>query len=135
MEDFLKQFKGYAPQLGHDYYGPRDNRLLKKTSFAEFVNTDTRDNFLKLAEGKSFTCKGAKVVVKRGLPQFYRHRDWAVRRAKEVLTAEYQNSPVETKREEKVRVVTVDGILAFSQGEKETEGSFVGAFAHLKLKA
>ena len=98
------------------------------------MNTGTRDAFLAEAEGCTFMCKGSHVTLKKGLPHFYRHRGWALGTAKKMLTEGYKSSTVEEAKEDKSRVVKVNGAVAFRQEDKDAEGAFVSAFAHLSLK-
>ena len=56
-------------------------------------------------------------------------------KAKKALVKELGNSEghlgVEYKREDKTRGLTVNSELAFSQGKKNSEGSFLHKFSHL----
>ena len=137
LNDFCAQFPGYNPQLGNNYRGPRKTRELKSTSFAQFVNTDARDAFLKEAEGKTLTCKGKNITLKPGLPHWYRYRDYKLGEAKKVLTSHNGNSATGLVYEkvEKTRVLKLNGQVAFQQLVSDAEGSFTEAFSHLTLVA
>ena len=113
MEAFLKKFGTTGVPVANNYKGPRNNRELKSNGYAQFVDTDARDQFLKKAEGTPLLCKGVSLAVRRGKPQFFRHRDWALYKAKDVLTAAYKDKKVESKREKEGATMTVGGELAF----------------------
>ena len=134
MEEFVARFAAGGVPVANKYQGPRNNRTLKKQGYAQFVDTDARDEFLKKAASTTFQCKGATVTLKKGLPHFLRHRDWALGRAQDVLQAGTKDSKVESKRDKKEGTVTVGGVVAFQQLEKDTEGNFVADFSHLSLR-
>ena len=121
-----------AVAFGNNYKGPYNNRELKATSFAEFVDADAVREFLKNAEG-STEVQGAVVTVKKAAPRFYKTRDWALYTAKEKLEKEAEGKTVEVHREGSRRTVTVDASEAFVQEKEDTKGSFAGDFSHLSL--
>ena len=78
MEDFLSKYLMCRPQLGNNHYGARGKRELKKSGYAQYVDSDARDQFFDMIEVKSFTCTGAKITVQKGKLLFYRHRDYII---------------------------------------------------------
>ena len=136
MKDFMTQFPAFHGQLANNYFGPRSNRQLKKTGYAQFVDTDTRDLFFLQADGKSFFCKGAKVTVRKGLAKWYRHRDYVFGEAKKALTKHFGSGEnVEYKKVDKVRTLVGNSETAFEQKETDFEGRFVNTFSALSWRA
>ena len=134
MEAFVQKFANHHPQVANNFYGPRNKRVLKPNGYAQFVDSDARDLLLKDAEGTTFTCKGKKVRVERGQPKFVRHRNYILgKKAKDILVSKYPGRAVEYKKQEKVRYLTVNAVVAFQQEPGDPEGTFVGEFSHLSL--
>ena len=123
--------------IGNNYRGPRKNRVLKNTGYAQFVDTDARDAFLKAAEGRAFTLQDKAVALKPGLPHWFRHRNYILSEAKKQLMAHNGNTATGLvyERVDKVRTLKLHGVLAFQQLETDKEGSFQVGFEHLRVGA
>ena len=77
---------------------------------------------------------GGKLRIERGRTELQRERNWAMRKAEEILNEELKGqSPVFQFHTEKgQRKLTSSGVDAFVQSNGE-RGRFVGAFAHLQV--
>ena len=131
MRAYCAKYPEHAPlAVGNDYHGPCNQRELKKTGYAEFADRDAAREFLKAAGGE---CEmlGKKVDVKAAKTKFFRQRDWALGKAKEVL--EKTKGGKDATADWKSRVVKVGSTVAFEQEADEAAGHFCGKFAHLSL--
>ena len=59
--------------------------------------------------------------MKKGLAQWYGHRDWFCGQAERELKKRNPEAKVEYKKVDNKRTPTVNGEVAFRQGEKEPE--------------
>ena len=75
---------------------------------------------------------GSSIAVRPALSKLYLARNYALKRASELIKADSGSAgkTVETKD----RTIVVGGQEAFVQGKNEPAGSFVGPFAHLALQ-
>ena len=129
----ISSFSNFKPLIYlNDYKGPYNNRKLGNVSFVEFGNQDTARNFVKAVEesGVAVETQGKKLLVKQAQTQKQKARNWALRKAEELVKGKPGATGVQLEWKE--RKVTAGGVDAFTQG-KDNLGSFVGDFSDLKL--
>ena len=133
MANFCARFPTYKP-LGYlnAYKGPRNNRVLSKVGFAEFISEDEARLFADLVKGQSFTVAGVQIKVRPAKTKFNSSRDWALKKAEELLQGAASSSQV-VKLSFSDRKVTVNNEDAFVQSKTDSRGSFCGDFTHLAL--
>ena len=68
------------------------------------------------------------------MSHFFKHRGWALSKAKEVFKDSHKDQEVVAKRDKNLATVTVGGVLAFQQANKDAEGNFVEPYNHLSLR-
>ena len=134
MKEHCKKYPGHLAAVAHfnKYKGPHNNKQLTSVGFVEFVNRDSRDNFLKEASGDDCEAGGAKVKVKEALPHFFRQRDWALNRAADLVKTPAGTRKVSLERNS--REVKVGAVVAFKQEKEDAEGTFLGEFSNLTLR-
>ena len=74
MEKYITDNFSLSPKpiFGHYHSGPRDNRKITSTSYAEFATEQARDDFLKAVESRTFP---ALVVNEKDITQGLSFRD------------------------------------------------------------
>ena len=78
-------------------------------------------------------CDGATIAVKPALTKLNAARNYACRKAEELIRAVPGTDKRKVEFKSKERKIQVDGADAFEQGRDEPGGTFVGEFAHLCL--
>lgn len=116
----------------NDFKGPYNNRKLGNVSFVEFGSQDAVRDFVKAVEesGVVVETEGKQLQVKQAQTQKQRTRNWALRKAEELVKAVPGTTGV--KLDWKERKVKVGEEAAFEQG-KDNLGTFLGNFTNLKL--
>ena len=77
---------------------------------------------------------GVKVTIKPALTKINSQRNWALRKAGDILKGDRRTSGKETKVNlNQERNVTVDGVPAFSQDPTDLRGSFLPPFNDLRI--
>eukprot|EP00969_Alexandrium_andersonii_P175068 7742762-Alexandrium_andersonii.AAC.1 len=117
--------------INHFRTGPRNETRLSKASYVQFVDTDDRARFLSAAGGKNtkFDINGHKFTMKPAKTAMNMQRDWALRKAAQMLSEGVSDkSAVVTDWKE--RVVKVQGAVAFAQEQGALGGTFKGSHAH-----
>ena len=71
--------------------------------------------------------------AKFALTDFNKQRNWALRKAEELIKAEPAATNKRVAINFSARVVKVDSSTAFEQGRDESRGTFMGAFSALTL--
>ena len=85
---------------------------------------------MKAAKGE-LEVHGQKLKVKAALTQTNKERNWALRKAEELLKGAASQKAVKLEWAE--RLVKVDGVPAFVQDKVELRGCFQPPFANLSL--
>ena len=124
--------------MGHDFTGPYSNRKFSKALWIEFSKCDTVKDFLKHTEKENFVFNGTTVKIKFARTQFQKKRNYAMRKAEELLKASPKtgSSVVTTEwkiTESKDRRILVNGVLAFSQAPYDGTGTFLPPFFDLSI--
>ena len=127
MENFT-QFKAL---VRNRYKGPRNQRVCTNLGYARFVDTDTRDSFLKVCKNTPFMFGDRALKVLPALTKLSRQRGWSLAKAERQLKKAAPGKKVESTKKPK-RQVLVDGEVAFDQAPN-TLGCFVGAYTGLSL--
>ena len=131
MEEYLAKFPSCKPlALGNYYTGPYNARTLTKAGYAEYTDADAAKASLKQLKG-DFESNGVKVTVKAALPKKNLTRNWALRKAEELLKKDTPNKVVKLVWSE--RRVTVNDVPSFKQDKSELRGSFCPPYTHLQL--
>ena len=135
MEAIAAKFPRSGWQFADNFYaGPRNNRKLSSAGFIEFRTEDAAKLFLDALPDRSvdLAC-GGKVKAKFALTDFNKQRNWALRKAEELIKAEPAATNKRVAIDFSARVVKVDSSTAFEQGRDESRGTFMGAFSALTL--
>ena len=124
-----------AVAFSNEYKGPYSNRVLGKATYAHFAAEDDVRTLVKAAKDRSVELKveGKKLKVVPAKTKKNKQRDWALRKAEEVLKTSVPTQKVEVDWKE--RRVTANTAEAFKQEKEDTKGSFCGNFSHLALPA
>ena len=158
--DRIQAVKAFATtEVGSDVHvevtneekGPKNKRELTETTLITFINGQARDNALKVLEGKypksdgngfgvSVNIMGTKLVAARARLQVQKTRNWAFRKAFELVklraSTEFQGAQVEFDWTMPTRRIMVNGEAAFVQTKESLRGTFVGTkFLNLELPA
>ena len=130
VHNYFQEFKPVT--YVNQYRGPYNERKLGVVSFVEFGDQDTVKEFVKTVEDSNVqvTAGGKNLLVKAARTQKASSRNWALRKAEEMLRNNSDGADV--KVEWKERVVKVGEDVAFKQ-EKDNLGTFKGTFASLVL--
>ena len=132
MNAFCAKFPQIRPlACGNFYGGPYSNRTLTKAGYAEFTDADAAKAFFKLAEKSTLKVGSDELTVKMARSKINTTRNWAIRKAHELLKAAAIGKKVDIEWKE--RVVKVDDIECFVQGKMELRGSFMGNYSTLTL--
>ena len=131
------KYKQITPtDFGHDFTGPYNNRKLSTASWIEFSNCDTAKDFLKHTEKEDFKVDGATIKIKFARTQFQKKRNYAMRKAEELLKGHQKTGRNVVTTEWKItdskdRRILVNGALAFSQAPYDGTGTFLPPFLDL----
>ena len=133
--------------IDHKKSGPWNAKKLEDTSFVQFYARDARDRVMTALRKESGVEKGAvnvsvprgdgsiSVAADRARTRWIRGRNWAMRKAEEEIHKHVRGlGAVKYTASKDERKITVDGVNAFVQKRGDEYGTFVGAFAALKLK-
>ena len=117
------------------YTGKSNNRKLSNTSYVEFSSSDAASAALAALGGRNTKIKlaGTDVLVRRSITKKNRRRNWALRRAVELL----KNMGVESVSIDfKKRCVVVGSseTVAFQQQQEDSIGSFLSPYEHLVIE-
>ena len=134
LEDAAQRFPGFRHlDVGNFFKGPRNNREIAPVSYIEFGSPDVRDSALK-AMGTEFTLStGEKVKLKKAKTKVGTQRDYALRKASDMLKADAATNGKSISIEWKDWAVKVERDEVFKQEKTELGGTFSGVFAHLQL--
>ena len=142
MEAFIKDhFKTFRPTgFGNEYKGPHTNRKLSPGSWVEFSGVEVAKAFLSNVSLSSteLNVGSKKLMIKPARTELQRKRNYAMRKAEELIKASTHTGGKEVKIEWKVdgsreRLVTVNGTAAFKQEENDVKGVFLQPFADLVI--
>ena len=114
--------------------GPANNRSITKHVVVEFPSKKLADNALAQlgGKGKKFVLTGgSEVSMKMDITKFNRQRNWALYKAKELISKSPGGASAVADMQE--RQVKVDSEIAFKQEKYDSRGSFCGAFSALFL--
>ena len=92
IETFMEKFPKFPNyRADHEFPGKHGEQVMKNASFVEFPSPDVAKNFLKEVEAKKGTAEFpiAGVTVKRALSKVNRQRNYALRKAEEVINAKF----------------------------------------------
>ena len=134
-----EKYPGFHPtDLGHDETGPYSDRKLSKSSWIEFSNTDTAKKFLKKVEHEAFDVEGTSIKMKPARTQFQKKRNYAMRKAEELLKASPKSGSSEVSIEwkamdSKSRRISVNRSVAFTQTEYDVIGTFSTLFLDFSI--
>ena len=135
IEEFLAEnAKGFrAVSFDNVYKGPYNDRKLTKVAYAEFASSDSRREALNSISGKSLSVQGQTISIKNARTKVNGQRNYALRKAKELLKASDVNTgkTVEIKWAE--RCVSVNDVAAFSQAKTDISGSFLPPYSAMSL--
>ena len=118
------------------YVGPYNSRKLSKAAFIEFPSQDSRRDALILMGGKNkrYTLPdSSQVTIKPALDEINKKRNWALRKATDLIKAQCQSSRTIKTNFDHNRNVTVDDQTAFKQESNDLMGSFRGEFRQLSI--
>ena len=138
MHEFGKEkYKNFTPtDVGHDFTGPYNHRKLSTASWIEFPNCDTAKDFFKHIEKEDFKVDGTSIKIKFARTQFQKKRNYAMRKAEELLKGHPKTGSNVVTTEWKItdskdRRILVNGVLAFSQAPYDGTGTFLSPFLDL----
>ena len=132
IDEVMSNFEIFSEyKSGHIFTGPRNQRQLSKFSYIEFPSSDAASQFLQTAKNSShLKIRDCGLRVKQALTSVNRKRNWALRRAEEILKA---NTHTSTKIDWKERIVNCKDQIAFKQSRYDLTGNFIEEFASLSL--
>ena len=105
IDSFLKSRSLKADFIDHFYTGPKNAQVLTAVSFAQFPSESHASHSLRVLGGKKAEVQlsdTVKVVVKKGVTMINRRRNWALRKAFEILVQK-----VKSKQNVKLILVTL----------------------------
>ena len=108
--------------------------MLSPAGFAEFPSQKLATDFLsRIGQSSSFRASGGdNVRVKAATSQVNQHRNWALRRASDLVKSRVPTANV--RIDFKARNVSVDSAIAFEQGRGDLTGTFLGRFSDLTVE-
>mgnify|MGYP003341748875 CR=1 FL=1 len=115
--------------IDHEYRGKAGERTIKKVSYVEFASQDAAKKFSNEADATKFPIKD--IMVKPALSKINRQRNYAIRKAEEIIKAKFPNKDVQFDRKD--RTLSVDGAAVFKQVPNELGGTFSGIMAGSSL--
>ena len=118
--------------VGHFFAGPRNSQKVTRASYLEFASPHDAGQFLDIAKLQRFVLQpsGKVILVKPAKSQVNSARDWALRKAAEILKSE---TGQDAKIEWQSRAVKVGENVAFEQGAGDLQGFFKHPFSRLSL--
>ena len=137
LEAWVKERLGNHRALtySNEYKRPYSDRKLGKAAYINFASEDEARHLVKAVKesGLELKVQERKLKVVQAKTARSKQRDWALRKAEELLKTARPQAKVEVVWKE--RQVTVDTKAAFTQEKEDFRGSFSGSFAHLALPA
>ena len=132
IDEVISNFENFSEyKSGHFFTGPRNQRQLSKLSYIEFPSSDAASQFLQTAKNSShLKTRDCELRVKQALTSVNRKRNWALRRAEEILKA---NTHMSTKIDWKKRIVSCKDQIAFKQSRYDLTGKFIEGLDSLSL--
>eukprot|EP00973_Karenia_brevis_P021017 2890295-Karenia_brevis.AAC.1 len=127
----IPNFDDYDVVYGSFFKGPRSNRTITKNGFVEFASEDVCSivfQVLKGANVREFSANGGNIKIRAALTQINRKRNWALRRAEDLLKSSPLIQGNEVKIDFATRVVKVGNTNAFVQSKFEVTGAFAEAY-------
>ena len=120
--------------FSNEYKGPYSNRTLGQAAYANFTTADEVREFLASFKdsGQELEVKGTKLKVVQARTKLRKSRNWALKKAVELLKAA-AGEGANTELNWEGREVTVNSVVAFKQAPGEPKGSFQNSFARLAL--
>ena len=99
-------------------------------NFLEFATEDDAECFLKDVP-KSMKFEEGDIKIKRAITKISSKRNWALRRASELISqaSESKNRTIKTEN----RTITVDGVAAFIQEQNDLIGHFCSPYLALHI--
>ena len=130
IEKFMKKspkFSNY--RADHEFCGKQGEQVMKNASSVEFPSPDVAKNFFKEVEAKKGTAEFpiAGVTVKRAFSKANRQRNYALRKAEEVINAKFLIKCVRIDHKE--RSFSMDSTVVFQQTPNEFWGTLSGSMA------
>ena len=126
-----------SKKCGDVFKGAGNKREITDKSYVEYCSIDDAREALKSLKDKPFSTGSKTILIKAALSKINLTRNWALRKAKEVVTdfakgsTEHKNAEVEIIWKE--RCVKIGTEKLFIQLRDELKGSFHGIAVHLKL--
>ena len=134
IDPVLKNFPHIRfSDIGNFMKGPRGSRVITPAAYAQLGSSDARDAALKLLGASATLTTGEQVKVKAAISKVNSHRNWALRKAEELVKASNSAAGKRVELSFKERVVKVDNAVAFEQSPEDLGGTFKGAFSSLRL--
>ena len=134
LESFIASMPNFKhTACGTFFSGPRNNRVPSKVSFLEFATEDEAMKLLKEAPSTIRTDNGVELKLKPALTKINSKRNWALRRASELIQDTSEARLRSVKINWKDRTVTLDGTAVFLQNKEDLYGSFADPFTYLQI--
>jgi hypothetical protein len=121
LETFMaSHFSGYRNVRAGNYMkGPHDDRKVSNTSYIEFPTVIDKDKFIKdfATSARQCSINGSSISIKPARTEFMNKRNFAVRKAEELIKSSpsAQGQTVKIEWMQHPRLVTVNGVSAFTQ--------------------
>eukprot|EP00973_Karenia_brevis_P035902 4953134-Karenia_brevis.AAC.1 len=134
IEKFLEKFSEFHPTAtGTFYKGPHNARQPTQTCYVEFADAEVAVAFLNKVKNESLEVNGSDIKFKKALTKVNAARNWALRKAKDLIddASEGHHKPV--KIDWPSRTVKANDVVAFSQIKSQLKGTFHAPFANLSL--
>ncbi len=138
MEEFMaKHFKDIRVRFTDDSVteGPAGKSSVTTNGFVEVGSSHMVTKIITKVKEDKLKLEGfPDVVIKRGISELDRRRNWALKKAAELIRADPAASKGKIETKDKDRAVSVNGTVAYSQKQRyDPDGQFEGKFQHLKL--
>ena len=140
IESFVASIGGSVRTIGSGnfYSGPYDNKKITKVGYAEFASTDAAQDALAQLKDRWFNAGGAVITVKPALTKLNGARNYALRKAEELIKQDAKTGSKPKKinyktSESGVRNITVGGDVAFVQTKADTSGTCQPPYHTLSL--
>ena len=120
-------------RVQNSYKGPYSDRKLTRNAYAEYASVEEAKKALKALTDVKFEVNGENVIIKLSRSKLQSNRNFALRKAEEILKPAGVSKGAAVVLNWEDRAVTVGGNVAFKQEKKELSGKFMGGYAHLSL--
>ena len=135
VRDFMAtNFPGQNINVANKYKGKWNERKLTPVTVVTFNDRDVAKSVLDRCGSMSPQIEGAELKVVWARTKFQEKRNWALRKAEEMIKGNIESTNGDVKIDMKGRKVTCDGEDAFVQGKEEPIGSFLEPFEKLSIK-